>query len=241
MKLESYITLIGAFSIQPKKTLEIFKIRDEMADRFGHLLVQFIGLFTGFVVIFYFFYPEVFWIEGSITSGPNLFVLMPANPNFMIWGVCGVYFFVSGLNHYIYLGIWFRIFLRYSNRQKRLETAEHHNLPRYSEYVFIQSFSLTHIGLLNVWLILWIYFFEKFNYAKVVFPVFDLTIPVLIQLIGICFFIVIKNRFEYLVNIYYLKLPKKVAILPIMVKMLSLIILILIAAQIIDRLAAQFA
>jgi hypothetical protein len=241
MKLEPYIALIGAFAITPKEAVEKIGENNIENHRFAHLFVNFMGIFTGFVLIFYFFYPEVFWISGSINSGPNLFVLIAANPNFMIFGLLGVYLLISGLNHYFFHSIWFRIFIHYlSNHstQPSTNSGKRHTL---SEYLFIQSFSLIPIGFLNIWMILWIYFFEKFNYAKVIFPIFDLTIPVLIQIIGIGIFIAIKFRYEYLINIIYLKLPKKIALIPILFKILIFMIGMIIVAQIINQFASQFA
>ncbi len=123
MKLEPYIALIGAFAITPKEAVEKIGENNIENHRFAHLFVNFMGIFTGFVLIFYFFYPEVFWISGSINSGPNLFVLIAANPNFMIFGLLGVYLLISGLNHYFFHSIWFRIFIHYLSNHSTQPTT----------------------------------------------------------------------------------------------------------------------
>jgi len=161
--------------------------------------VYFIAIFTGFVLMFFFLYPEVYWYSGAIRSGPSLFMLQTVNPWFMIGLFLLGFIWVRG-------GYWLFNWLQYHIIKTTLKKVERSSdstpkyFPDFHEYNALMAFAYTPVGIYLGVVVWFIFLFEKFNYAKTYFPIFDYTWLMIGLVLGLGFALIIKWQFEFKVN-----------------------------------------
>ena len=193
MATPSFFENIGGFFLNPKRhTLKILEEDDcrwELLSIQSNYFVKFNAMFAGVVLMFYMMYPEVFIVPEVIHTG-NLFLYAAASPLFIVG------MFALG---YILVGIFdIRIqgSLSYWITKRALKSREE---PKELFYVrFISLYSFTHIPMTIFYAIttFWMFFFEKFSYTKIFFPVTDLTLPVIIHFLILFAFLILKWVWE---------------------------------------------
>lgn len=200
------------------------------------LFVLGIAGFTGVVFMFFFGYPEIYMYPGSLRGGPNLFIFGPSTPTLLLLFFLAGFALVFVLDFLAY-GLTSRwILIRCSsNRKERASPA------RKTGFLARYGLTFSPVAFASVFIIFWAYFFERFNYAKVIFPIVDLTVPVVVFLAVLGGFFAWKCFLEYQFFLGYFDVLPKRAILPILVKLGIIAGLIGIFAGVANQIASQFA
>lgn len=194
---------IGGFFLSPKiHTLSL--LLSEPARNWKRRYIQSMGLilitsiFAGFVLMFFMMYPEVYWVPGAFHTG-RLFIYGATNPLFII-GMFGLGFILVFFYDFLLHGsISYGILSVIINREKKNRNSS--TRLSYKSYLSLCSYSHIFTVLFHIIMVMWMYFFEKFSYTKIFFPVTDLTLPVIIQLIILLIFVILKWNSEYRINL----------------------------------------
>jgi len=203
---------IGGFLVAPKKQTKILlgdSNRNWTRTTIQSVLfILFSSAFAGCVLMFYMMYPEVFWVPGALHTG-RLFVYAAADPLFIL-GMLGLgIFLVLFYDYFIYGSISYSIMYFTWKQTKNIK------LISYTNYLTLYSFTFIFTTLFHMFTVIWMYFFEKFSYAKIFFPVTDFTLPVIIHLMILGIIALIKWIWELRVNLTILnwsETPKSVVI-----------------------------
>jgi len=169
---------VGGFIITPKEhTLQMLMEKERNWTPFilrSVIIILLSSVFAGCVLMFYMMYPEVFFVPNAEHTG-RLFVYAAAHPLFIIAMLGLGIIFVTVVDILIQGSISYWITkktLKASNRTKELS---------YSRFIAMYSFSQVYLSLFYMITVLWMFFFEKFAYTKIFFPVTDLSLPVIIH------------------------------------------------------------
>ncbi len=251
---DNFLECVSGFLFQPRARSEEFfagisvQKRVRLINR-SMFIPQFLGIFTGLVLIFYFFYPEAFLVPGSLTGGPSLFIFSAANPLYMVGGFLLGYIGVAFLSPYLSSGLNFFVLRAIAKRSaplKSLSPTLNQSLPvqnhlGFSVYVRAYSFSLLPVGIFDIFAVFWIYFYEKFLYSKIYFPVADITLGVVILITMVGITLVWKFWIEFGINRAFFHASNRVSIVPILVKVGILVVLLGVVAFLMNSIAGQFA
>ncbi len=198
MEKITFLENIGGFFIAPKKHTKY--ILDEEERNWKSMIFQsflFVfacSLFAGCVLMFYMMYPEVFWVPGALHTG-RLFVYAAAHPLFIV-GMFGLGILFVFLYDFLVQGSLSYLIVKLTIKTRDFSLTFH-----YGRYLSLYSYTHIHSTLFHMITVLWMYFFEKFAYTKIFFPVTDLTLPVIIHLIILSVFVVLKWIWEMQINI----------------------------------------
>lgn len=195
-----------------------------------------VGLAGGIALTFFLLYPEVYMVPGSITSGPRLFVLGPTGPA-LLWGALALgIFLVAGYAYALMGSLAYRIVAK-----GRRESHDLAPFPPRKQFLAAYACTFGYTGLFHAFVALWIYFFERVNYAKVFFPVVDLTAPVVAFFAVQLAFLAAKWTCEYRLYRRALGCSRGRALAPVLVKLAVVVVAIGVFAAVSRSVAAQFA
>jgi hypothetical protein len=198
MEKITFFENLGGFFISPKnQTLDILaqKERNWNPLFFQSFIVMFVSsVFAGCVLMFFMMYPEIFFVPGALHEG-NLFVYAAANPIF-IMGMLGLGILLVLIYDFLFLGS-----LSYLNLHLNLKRSSEHSTLSYGRYMSLFAFTHIFTALFHMITVLWMYFFEKFSYTKIFFPITDFTFPVIIHLLILTIFVILKWIWEYRINL----------------------------------------
>jgi hypothetical protein len=193
MDIQSIFDNIGGFLLSPKnQTLKLLTKKDR---EWNSIIIQAIiliagsSVFAGTVLMFFMMYPEVFFVPNTEHTG-QLFIYAAAHPIFIIA------LFGLGMILVLVLDILIQGSLSYLVIKRTLKFSPSSPQLSYGRFIAMYSFSLVYIDIFYIITVFWMFFFEKFSYTKIFFPVTDLTLPVIIHFSILFILIIMKWIFE---------------------------------------------
>lgn len=184
------------------------------------LVVFYISIILGVAFWYFVFYPEPLYygVSGAdfiqdmptmLIPDPLLFLLI------MILVSLGVQF----LHCFLLMGLLnFKLNTKIAKRNKD-------NL-KFKEYLNLYAYSFTPIMFLIPLFTLWLFFFERIIFLAPMYPMFDITIPNIILLSLIGFFIFWQYIIILRINKAYFELPLRYAAIPLLIQVGILILLV---------------
>lgn len=198
MEKITFFENIGGFFITPNKHTKY--VLNDKGRNWKRITVQSLvfslmsSIFAGFVLMFYMMYPEVFWVPGALHTG-RLFLYAAASP-LLIVGMFALGFILVFIYSFLIHGS-----ISYWIVLKTLKIDNGTSSISYIRYLSLYSYSLIYTTVFHMITVLWIYFFEKFSYTKIFFPVTDLTLPVIIHLTIMFLLGILKWIWEIRINL----------------------------------------
>jgi len=198
MEKITFFENIGGFFITPKNyTIEILTEKERnwkpiVIQSLIFILVS--SVFAGCVLMFYMMYPEVFFVPGALHEG-RLFLYYAADP-ILIIGMLGLGIILVLIYDFLIHGS-----LTYLLLHRTIKRNAGCEVLTYGKYMALFSYTHIHTSIFHMITVLWMYFFEKFAYTKIFFPVTDLTFPVIVHLSIMSIFVISKWIWEYRINL----------------------------------------
>ena len=143
------------------------------------------SIFAGVVLMFYMMYPEVFIVPNAEHTG-RLFVYAAASPLF-IFAMFGL-----GIILVVIFDVLIQGSLSFWITKRAFVTNGRIAELSYSRFIAMYLFTHVFPTIFYMITVLWMFFFEKFAYTKIFFPVTDITLPVAIHF-GLLFVLLVMK------------------------------------------------
>lgn len=239
--------MIGRMSTKPTKTTrEMIKKnksldRDEKESniqyhrRTAAFYVRFLAVFCSFFLVYYFAYPELYAYSEVETANVEVYMMWMAKPYVIIPLLIFGYYLVARLLYYNINKWTFKIISKNLNDDNKRERAD------LEEYLALQGFNLTSIGMFMIFGTVWIYLFDKFMYANIFLPFTDITLPVMIFYGAMTLCSIYRFIVSIKITKAYFKTSLLKAMIPIFLEIAFFAVFIILTGTIMNMVVLQLA